>query len=61
MFSLYTMLGKEINHTSELISGEKYVAVGHGKRFVYFVSDLDFVQPRTNLSYFFLVPIFIQI
>lgn len=30
--SLYTMLGKEVNGTSELVSGEKYVAVGHGKR-----------------------------
>ena len=26
------MSGKEVNSTSELVSGEKYVAVGHGKR-----------------------------
>ena len=27
------MSGKEVNSTSELVNGEKYVAVGHGKRF----------------------------
>ncbi|XP_028404295.1 doublecortin domain-containing protein 2-like [Dendronephthya gigantea] len=33
VFALCTMLGKEVNTTSELVNGEKYVAVGHGKRF----------------------------
>ena len=33
VYALYTMLGKEIINTTELTSGEKYVAVGHGKRF----------------------------
>lgn len=33
VYGLYTLLGKEVNSPSELISGEKYVAVGHGKRF----------------------------
>lgn len=33
VYGLYTLLGKEVNGPSELVSGEKYVAVGHGKRF----------------------------
>ena len=35
LFSLYTLHAKEIRSPSELVNGEKYVAVGHGKRLIF--------------------------